>query len=227
MEKMQNILLHHAFAEQIRMLSMEERGILLTAIYDYELGEAFCEGDLPFGARMVFCRIREYLDRNREAYAERCVQNNRNDNQNKSKHKHKNKNKNTPPPEEEAYAPAPEKRASPPLPHRLGDGERADLIEKGVPAEYINSRLSRAEEYARQNGAPIGEVLLTWWSSDRHESPWNGKRQQKADNRTVGDLGKSFDADDFFDAALQRTFREFGVSLDEDPESPTVPRDTG
>ena len=111
--------------------------------------------------------------------------------------------------------------------HRLGEQERVELLEKGIDEAYIDSRLSRAEEHAAASGQPIGEVLIAWWSSDRHTPPWNGDAKPRAgsgkrgradppcDTRAVGELGRSFDADDFFNAALNRSLREMGI----DPET--------
>ena len=257
MEKLQNILLHHEFAGQIRMLAMEERGMLLTAIYDYELGDPFDEDDLPFAVRLVFIRIRDYLDRNRALYAERCARNAENGKKggrpkkskatdantgsdtaeepekserfseepqkakHKNKSKNKDKNKNISHPPEEECARAKEQPTAPIHPH-LCDQERSELLEKGISEEYIDSRLSRAAEHAGQSGQPIGEILIAWWSSDRHTPPWNRQvgSASKPDKRAVGALGRSFDADEFFQAALNRTFRTFGILSSENPPKP-------
>ena len=147
-----------------------------------------------------------------------------------NKHKHKHKNKSiAPPPEEEAHAQENRERsddAAPqtdaPLPSpTLSETEKADLIAKGIPATYIDSRITRAAEYACSTRKSVCEVFRDWWHEDRLHPPWKGYRsKQTAPVQTlpaVGEVGRSFDADDFFAAALNRSFRELGVSLAELP----------
>ena len=73
-DRKKSFVLYHSFYPAIKKLTIEERGYLLTAIFDYEIdGELSVE--LPFAAELVFSMIREVLDRNREEYMERCAKN--------------------------------------------------------------------------------------------------------------------------------------------------------
>ena len=63
-------ILRDDFYPQIKMLTMEQRGILFTAIYAYELGEELPEMD-PLTA-MCFGFIKSSLDANAEKYESRC-----------------------------------------------------------------------------------------------------------------------------------------------------------
>lgn len=66
-------ILRHDFAPQIKMLSIEQRGVLLTAIYAYELGEEMPEMD-PLVA-MCFGFIKSSLDANMDKYEAKCEAN--------------------------------------------------------------------------------------------------------------------------------------------------------
>lgn len=63
-------ILRDDFYPQIKMLTMEQRGILFTAIYSYELGEELPEMD-PL-TEMCFGFIKSSLDANAEKYESRC-----------------------------------------------------------------------------------------------------------------------------------------------------------
>lgn len=63
-------ILRDDFYPQIKMLTMEQRGILFTAIYAYELGEELPEMD-PL-TEMCFGFIKSSLDANAEKYESRC-----------------------------------------------------------------------------------------------------------------------------------------------------------
>lgn len=84
----------------------------------------------------------------------------------------------------------------------LSEEERAKLFEKGVSESYIGERLQRAEAYALQHRKPVFDVLCDWWEADKTKQP-----RQPA---KTGDLGNSFDTDDFFQAALRHSFAETG-----------------
>lgn len=75
MEK-KSFLLYLENYEQIKLLTMEERGRLLTAIYEYELtGEA---PEFTGALAMCFSIFRQRLDRNRDSYREQCEKNRQN-----------------------------------------------------------------------------------------------------------------------------------------------------
>ena len=84
----------------------------------------------------------------------------------------------------------------------LSEEERQELLRKGIPENYINERLQRAETYALQHQKTVFDVLCTWWCEDA-----NKQTKHERSTRT-GDLGNSFDTDDLFQAALARSFSE-------------------
>jgi hypothetical protein len=69
-----SFVLYGDFGELFGLLSLEDRGRLITAIFNYEnAGEAGVE--LPDAAKMAFVCIKNTLDRDRAAYKERCEKN--------------------------------------------------------------------------------------------------------------------------------------------------------
>lgn len=88
----------------------------------------------------------------------------------------------------------------------LSEEDRQELLTKGIPEAYINERLQRAEVYASQHQKTVFDVLCTWWKEDKN------KRSNHERTTKTGDLGNSFDTDDFFQAALRRSFAETGVT---------------
>lgn len=80
----------------------------------------------------------------------------------------------------------------------LSEEERQKLLTKGVPADYISRRLGRAEDYALKNQKRVFDVLCNWWEEDKTKQPRQSDK--------TGYLGNSFDIDDFFQAALKKSF---------------------
>ena len=65
-----SFVLYDSYKTQLEFLSMDERGALLTAIFNYRTGE-----ELPLltsGANMLFSVIKERLDIDEKKYTERC-----------------------------------------------------------------------------------------------------------------------------------------------------------
>ena len=67
MENIQSIVMYSAYSTYLGLLSMEERGALITAIFDYAFGEKGGEGLSP-AARMAYMFITDQMDRDREKY---------------------------------------------------------------------------------------------------------------------------------------------------------------
>lgn len=65
-----SFILYKDSFEIVKRLSIEQRGHLFTAIFEYERGETIHELD-PL-TEMAFLTIKQYLDRNRERYNRRC-----------------------------------------------------------------------------------------------------------------------------------------------------------
>ena len=68
-----SVLIYTDWIEQIEYLSMEERGILLTAILHYQAGMPLPEMDKILS--LIFIPIRQQLDRDNEAYIKKCEKN--------------------------------------------------------------------------------------------------------------------------------------------------------
>ena len=107
-------------------------------------------------------------------------------------------------------AAAPISDAAPPVTQE----DRAWLLEKGIPKEYVNERLERAERYAASAGKSAASVLLEWWHRDRKERKWSAARStSRAAPKSLLPQGLptpgcSFDEDDFLQAALERSLQE-------------------
>ena len=87
----------------------------------------------------------------------------------------------------------------------LTEKERADLEQKGLSAAYIALREARAAEYAEKNGLTAAEVLFLWWQEDVASGRVGKATEGGAQN-------SSFDADEFFAAALKSTYGDVKFS---------------
>ena len=273
-----SFILYHSFANQFALLSMEERGQLISAIFSYERTGAI-EGELSPLVNMAFSCMKESLDRDRESYESKCEQNAKNgqkggrprkdsslqkterfleepkkaDNENGNGNGNENENDNVNDADTEyeegedtecdsvayrtwetcadAWGEAPPLAESmdfslesppfaqlapqfaPPTDPLLSEEARERLLEKGLPEKYVNERVGRAEAFAEARGKDAYEVLLSWWRDDRAKPPWNNHRpQKKQEHPKEGDFGYSFDTDDFFEAAIKRSFRDLGLT---------------
>ena len=99
--------------------------------------------------------------------------------------------------------PSPALQVAPQNAPQLTSEERERLLSKGLPSRYLDERVERASEYAAKNGSYVYDVLMEWWKTDRARAPWN--ISQTEHGRTA-DIGSSFDIDDFFQAALNRSY---------------------
>ena len=93
------------------------------------------------------------------------------------------------------------REAEPPSPpatsRELSEQERCLLFREGLPSAYVKAREERASEFARQSGQDISAVLRNWWKQDKRSFLAAQKREEER-------AKCSFDADDFFEAALNR-----------------------
>ena len=99
--------------------------------------------------------------------------------------------------------PSPALQVAPQNAPQLSLEERERLLSKGLPSRYLDERVERASEYAAKNGGYVYDVLMEWWKTDRARAPWN--ISQTEHGRTA-DIGSSFDIDDFFQAALRKSY---------------------
>ena len=89
-----------------------------------------------------------------------------------------------------------------PHPRPLSEQEKEELRKKGVPLDYVTLRLARARAYAKRRGLSVTVVLWEWWQRDRLRRP----RQTTAPRWDPPSENKSYDVDDFFQAALERSY---------------------
>ena len=68
-----SFVMYTSYLRKVRLLGMEQRGILFTAILKYEAGEELPEMDE--GTAIAFAFIQEDLDQNRLKYEETCAKN--------------------------------------------------------------------------------------------------------------------------------------------------------
>ena len=89
---------------------------------------------------------------------------------------------------------------SPPAALRaLSEDERALLIGEGLPAAYLDARAARALEFADKSGQDVLSVLCSWWKQDKRSYHSPKKQVEQG-------ASSSFDADEFYQAALARTY---------------------
>ena len=103
-------------------------------------------------------------------------------------------------------APAlPEGKMSPPPESELSPEEMDFLERQGVPPLYVKARLARAAAAARAQGISTASLILSWWYQDLVEGKggeYLGKREESVT------AASTFDVDDFFAAAVARTYGE-------------------
>jgi hypothetical protein len=74
MEKRKDsFILYEEYYEPIKMLSTQDKGLLLTALYEYHMTGAIIE--LPSAAKILFQFIRQRMDYNQQKYREVCERN--------------------------------------------------------------------------------------------------------------------------------------------------------
>ena len=257
--------LYHNFFNQFALLELEDRGALITAIFQYAKHQRV-EIELSPLVKMAFSCIQDALDRDLEHYLEKCKQNTENgkkggrpkkdlflpktegfseqpkkaDTDTDTEKDTETKTKTDTDMDTELdteFRSAPfgapvcaskESRSALPLSEpapltasapisdaapRLEEEDYALLLEKGVPREYLDERLERAERYAQREGKTVFAVLLDWWHSDRKDRKWTSNRSkaraapQSVTANGIPIPGCSFDEEDFFQAALERSFR--------------------
>ena len=238
-----SFLLYGSYETQFDLLSMTERGELITAIFEYErTGTAPAELSPLVG--MAFSFIRDALDRDRQSYENYCAQQSEkgkkggrpkktattyeavekdeekaeektygffekaiydNDNGNDNENDNDNAIGEEKKKEKETIGvsvsdSAPRSVAPPPIGPRLSDKEKSYLSEYGIPIPYAEERITRAREYSTARRTPVEQVLTKWWQED---SP-----VPRARNRPYLGISrpKSYDVDDFFQAALSRSY---------------------
>ena len=262
-----SFLLYFNFAKQLRMLTLEERGEVITAIFDYaEHGKT--EEKLSERSALVFSFISDVLDRDRRVYESRCDRNRENG---KRGGRPTKKSTATAEPyfseKTERFFKKPKKadtdndtdtetdtetetdtdtdtenekeidfayvgggalegaRSAPNGPYVpaaprstqknlfLDEEAYRALLLDGVDGTYIRKNQKAATQYARKHGMTTRLVLLEWWQRNAAENGYKKQTPKKDEEKPkprVGELGCSFDIDEFAQAALERGLRWHG-----------------
>lgn len=241
MTQQKSFVLYDDYFELIKFLTIEQRGDLITMIFQYAAtGEEMKNDDTA--VRIVFSSIRMTMDRDREKYQQRCEANKENgkkggrpkksektewllekakkpdnDNDNENENENENDIENGGENEYEydtrmgtendraprgVVSPPP---TEPPLP--LSEKDKEELRRNGVPESYAEERLTRAEVFARSQKKRVVDILLNWWQTDRYGTPSNQKASIPAYSPWQSS-SKSYDVDEFIEAALRRSEEE-------------------
>lgn len=96
---------------------------------------------------------------------------------------------------------------------KLSEADRRELEAEGVPSEYIERRLERAAYYAERQKKPLKGLFREWWHADSAVRSAAGRgiplSSVAADESLPApSMIRSFDTDDFFSTALQRSARQ-------------------
>ena len=224
-------LLHHDFEGIFLRLKMEQRGALITAIFEYTV-RGYEPKDLSDTVAMAFYIIKIALDKESAAYRERCriaIENGKKGgrprantvsektdgfSENQQKHNNNNNNKynninnNNYKGEDigESESTAFCFESVPPTDSAPCSAdiqtEEQDLFALGVPREYVEERRERAHAYAELHGKRAEDVLLAWWQEDQ--------KKHIHKKRAPPNPNKSYDLEDFFEAALARSYESLG-----------------
>ena len=268
-----SFIMYKSFRTMLLRMSMEERGKMITAIYEY-VYDGKVSVELDAVVDMAFCAVKDTLDRDMESYAEKCRINsengkkggrprkgveknesryegdfssskterffqkakkadNDNDNDNGNDNDNDNVNGNG---EDNGNGNdnecSSEHRSLSELPHptegektrsekiRLTDGEMSELAAEGVPRYYIDERLERAGYFSERQKKPVSEVLRQWWRSDSgrdggsRASPTIPLSRLPEVERSA--CKSSFDIDDFFASAMERSALNAASATDRD-----------
>ena len=217
--KKKGFIIHENYYEQVRMLSHEERGRLFLALFEYHREGRLPEDFSPL-LSMAFVGFRQAMDQDRIAYERRCEVNRVNgkkggrgkkENQTQTKKADMDMGMDM---EmgmgmgmdmgmdmgmEEIFV----SDGSAGI-RRLSEEEKEELIFLGVPAAYIEERAERATAYGAIHGKKPSDVLLAWWRGDEKRK---SRHKPKSPVEPLS-TPKSYDLDEFFEAALQRGLQD-------------------
>ena len=219
MKQKKGFIVHDNAYELIALLTLEERGKLFTALFDYHRESKEPQGFAPL-TQAVFIAMRQAIDQDRIAYEKRCAANRAN-----------GKLGGRPPKKESQKPKKPDmdmdmemdmdmdmdmevdmdmdmdmdmegQRPSDPSAFpRSADGsaslsepQKEALKNLGVPASYWETRQERALRLADANREDPVLVLLRWWKQDQKRKKPPSKPSSL----------KSYDSDEFFEAAMNR-----------------------
>ncbi len=170
MAERKSFVLYHSYAAALEMLSMEERGQLITAIFAHETDMKEPQS-MSDSVRMAFAFISDTLTRDSEAYEEKCRKNAENGKKGGrprgifSKKSSAAEDKADEPCERAEISDDSENESTSEL--AIGPDECSELVRRGVPIGYFGERSARALEYAEKNSENVVDVLVKWWNLDR------------------------------------------------------------
>ncbi len=222
MAQQKSVMIYLDTESVLEPLSLEEVGTVFLSIFEYFRTREI-PSNLSVGAQVAFRSIKNHLDRDIDNYEAKCKLNSEKgkkggrprktlpqteekscgffekaEKANNNSNNNNNNNNNTS--EEEQSSETPPPASPPPLPEK-------ELEELGIPLDYAEERIERAEHFARSQRKSVVEVLSDWWQTDKAGTPPNnaGKsfRQQAPPS-----ADKSYDIDDFIEAALRRSEAE-------------------
>ena len=258
-EERNSFQLYHNFYNQFKLLGMEERGQLITAIFEYAKDKREQKELSPL-VNMAFSCMKDTLDRDREKYARICERNAENGkkggrpkkqaqdifsekterffdvskkaDKDRDKDRDKENDKDNDMDKERDrdrdrekeidenpsdisdtphIAPqTPSEAALPPsAPHapRKREEEKEELINFGIPREYIEGREERAEEFAKKQKKSFVDIFMEWWDKDK--ASFERKREVESKNGAFHSKEKSYDTDAFFEASLRKSYEKF------------------
>ena len=223
-----SFVMYHEWKTYFDMLTLDEKGELITAIFEYQVNEKVNDNLSPM-LLMAFAFMKNQFDRDSASYEEKRQQLVENGKKGGRPKKPKGSVNNQKEPKGLCENQTKAKKAvngngdandnancnaignggvngmlpsstAPPL----SEEERQALLLKGISEAYINERLQRAEAYALRHQKPVFDVLCDWWKEDKTKQPRQSAK--------TGDIGNSFDIDDFFQAALKKSYAENGVT---------------
>lgn len=191
MSERKSFILYDSYYEQLSMLSMEERGQLLTAIYEYETSGRVSVDMTPV-VSMAFSFIRSTLDRDRAEYEKRCERNREN-----------GKKGGRPPRSVKGKTDVEGKKEADKKEDKIGSSfseeDKTALINDGIPREYVEKRISKAQSLAVKKGMSAARILRLWWKRD--------KKEALPQIRRISDV----EAEEWYIAKLKKQLGEPGV----------------
>ena len=226
--KKKGFIVHDTYYEQILLLSMEERGALWTAMFEYHRDGKLPDNFSPL-LTMAFVGIKQAMDQDRIQYEKRCDASRANGKKGGRPKKEKmekpkkadmdmdmdmdidmdidmgmdmEKDMDGGFPISEEISDVSDGAS-----RVLSEQDKQDLKKLGLPDGYLlGERVERASAYARERNRAVMDVLLDWWRADERNIK-KGERA-RAQEDPDGHTPKSYDLDEFFEAAVRRGLRE-------------------
>ena len=89
----------------------------------------------------------------------------------------------------------------------MEDAEYIALINEGMTGAYIRQKEGRAREYSIRHGVRMANVLREWWYRERKNEDACANAAFSSKTARAGELGCSFDTDDFVQAAIEASLQ--------------------